>query len=148
MSFDAICFLIYLSLCSLFFFSSRRRHTICALVTGVQTCALPIWKPAPPEPEGDVYQQDQHRHFDQRANDCREGHRRGKPEGGDGNRDGAFEIVARGRERHCRRARIIDLVQLALEADEDELYHEVDGEDGREVGWERWGKSSEISVVR
>src|SRR3546814_5628249 len=26
-----------------FFFSSRRRHTICALVTGVQTCALPIY---------------------------------------------------------------------------------------------------------
>src|SRR3546814_2665861 len=39
----------------LFFFSSRRRHTRCALVTGVQTCALPIFskksyrslKPAP-----------------------------------------------------------------------------------------------------
>src|SRR3546814_7170998 len=29
-----------LELC--FFFSSRRRHTSCALVTGVQTCALPI----------------------------------------------------------------------------------------------------------
>src|SRR3546814_3985576 len=31
-------------LCFLFFcfFSSRRRHTRCALVTGVQTCALPI----------------------------------------------------------------------------------------------------------
>src|SRR3546814_4233118 len=32
-----------------FFFSSRRRHTRCALVTGVQTCALPIsaspWTP-------------------------------------------------------------------------------------------------------
>src|SRR3546814_5168600 len=28
----------YLFVC----FSSRRRHTICALVTGVQTCALPI----------------------------------------------------------------------------------------------------------
>src|SRR3546814_10573302 len=29
-----------------FFFSSRRRHTRCALVTGVQTCALPIsWQP-------------------------------------------------------------------------------------------------------
>src|SRR3546814_9524621 len=28
---------------SVFFFSSRRRHTRCALVTGVQTCALPIW---------------------------------------------------------------------------------------------------------
>src|SRR3546814_3736221 len=26
-----------------FFFSSRRRHTRCALVTGVQTCALPIF---------------------------------------------------------------------------------------------------------
>src|SRR3546814_20702453 len=33
-----------LSLCFfLFFFSSRRRHTRCALVTGVQTCALPIF---------------------------------------------------------------------------------------------------------
>src|SRR3546814_2934373 len=35
------------------FFSSRRRHTSCALVTGVQTCALPICldqrgKPVPP----------------------------------------------------------------------------------------------------
>src|SRR3546814_10798273 len=28
---------------SFFFFSSRRRHTRCALVTGVQTCALPIY---------------------------------------------------------------------------------------------------------
>src|SRR3546814_9246885 len=28
--------------CFVFFFSSRRRHTRCALVTGVQTCALPI----------------------------------------------------------------------------------------------------------
>src|SRR3546814_15281225 len=30
-----------------FFFSSRRRHTRCALVTGVQTCALPISSAAP-----------------------------------------------------------------------------------------------------
>src|SRR3546814_6315420 len=30
------------------FFSSRRRHTSCALVTGVQTCALPISSPASP----------------------------------------------------------------------------------------------------
>src|SRR3546814_20759892 len=30
-----------------FFFSSRRRHTRCALVTGVQTCALPILPPRP-----------------------------------------------------------------------------------------------------
>src|SRR3546814_6992961 len=36
---------IVLLLCCfvVFFFSSRRRHTRCALVTGVQTCALPIY---------------------------------------------------------------------------------------------------------
>src|SRR3546814_11187015 len=32
-----------------FFFSSRRRHTRCALVTGVQTCALPISDDGNPE---------------------------------------------------------------------------------------------------
>src|SRR3546814_6187551 len=35
------CFLCFV----FFFFSSRRRHTRCALVTGVQTCALPICLP-------------------------------------------------------------------------------------------------------
>src|SRR3546814_3908421 len=30
-------------MCFCFFFSSRRGHTSCALVTGVQTCALPIY---------------------------------------------------------------------------------------------------------
>src|SRR3546814_960594 len=29
--------------CDVFFFSSRGGHTRCALVTGVRTCALPIW---------------------------------------------------------------------------------------------------------
>src|SRR3546814_10676067 len=29
--------------CGVVFFSSKRRHTMCALVTGVQTCALPIY---------------------------------------------------------------------------------------------------------
>src|SRR3546814_13939092 len=33
----------------MFFFSSRRRHTRCALVTGVQTCALPIYWTVPRE---------------------------------------------------------------------------------------------------
>src|SRR3546814_17297404 len=28
----------------MFFFSRRRRHTRCALVTGVETCALPIFR--------------------------------------------------------------------------------------------------------
>src|SRR3546814_9004133 len=32
----------FVAMQNLFFFSSRRRHTRCALVTGVQTCALPI----------------------------------------------------------------------------------------------------------
>src|SRR3546814_20251521 len=35
-------FSLLFSFCLFFFFSSRRRHTRCALVTGVQTCALPI----------------------------------------------------------------------------------------------------------
>src|SRR3546814_15737781 len=34
--------ILFLSCLLFFFFSSRRRHTRCALVTGVQTCALPI----------------------------------------------------------------------------------------------------------
>src|SRR3546814_7551719 len=40
------CWIKFISVVSVtnvyFFFSSRRRHTRCALVTGVQTCALPI----------------------------------------------------------------------------------------------------------
>src|SRR3546814_4002837 len=46
---------------ALLFFSSRRRHTRCALVTGVQTCALPISRghllveqPLQDRPIGDV----------------------------------------------------------------------------------------------
>src|SRR3546814_8700856 len=43
-----ICFFVFVSDVSVFFicvfFSSRRRHTRCALVTGVQTCALPIYR--------------------------------------------------------------------------------------------------------
>src|SRR3546814_7927184 len=35
---------VYFLFVLLFFFSSRRRHTRCALVTGVQTCALPIYR--------------------------------------------------------------------------------------------------------
>src|SRR3546814_4052070 len=42
------CFGLSSGLCRVcFFFSSRRRHTRCALVTGVQTCALPISDAAP-----------------------------------------------------------------------------------------------------
>src|SRR3546814_9268888 len=41
MSIYIVLYIIYMYL-FFFFFSSRRRHTRCALVTGVQTCALPI----------------------------------------------------------------------------------------------------------
>src|SRR3546814_7123944 len=35
--------MLFVTVFFIFFFSSRRRHTRCALVTGVQTCALPIY---------------------------------------------------------------------------------------------------------
>src|SRR3546814_11917389 len=42
-------FLVYaVCISCVFFCSSRRRHTRCALVTGVQTCALPIAAPTIP----------------------------------------------------------------------------------------------------
>src|SRR3546814_4460786 len=46
-SFCIILFVFFVDF--LFFFSSRRRHTRCALVTGVQTCALPIYSVISPE---------------------------------------------------------------------------------------------------
>src|SRR3546814_1654581 len=48
--FDALCDVCVGS----FFFSSRRRHTRCALVTGVQTCALPIWPGSTPHLAGEM----------------------------------------------------------------------------------------------
>src|SRR3546814_7004671 len=42
-----------------FCFSSRRRHTSCALVTGVQTCALPIYIGMTARGVGDARQLDQ-----------------------------------------------------------------------------------------
>src|SRR3546814_17148855 len=54
-------------LISEFFCSSRRRHTSCALVTGVQTCALPIWLPrrrtnSAPHPRRDQKNHGPHHH--------------------------------------------------------------------------------------
>src|SRR3546814_3441834 len=42
-----ISYIIIFNFLSFFFFSSRRRHTRCELVTGVQTCALPIYENSP-----------------------------------------------------------------------------------------------------
>src|SRR3546814_8775636 len=57
----------FLFICCVFFFSSRRRHTRCALVTGVQTCALPICEGEESRPRdrrgrgGDEHRADLHR---------------------------------------------------------------------------------------
>src|SRR3546814_1897412 len=54
---DVWSFCFDLDLCDFmcfFFFSSRRRHTRCALVTGVQTCALPISSVSVNSPSGVV----------------------------------------------------------------------------------------------
>src|SRR3546814_7178394 len=40
---SGLCSILFRFCLFFFFFSSRRRHTRCALVTGVQTCALPIY---------------------------------------------------------------------------------------------------------
>src|SRR3546814_17342091 len=57
-----------------FFFSSRRRHTRCALVTGVQTCALPIYRRIElvqmHHSSGDVNGQLQSQCFIHRSNHC------------------------------------------------------------------------------
>src|SRR3546814_16217557 len=45
------------SWCGSFFVSSRRRHTRCALVTGVQTCALPISSARRAEPRSARYRE-------------------------------------------------------------------------------------------
>src|SRR3546814_10202615 len=45
-----------------FLFSSRRRHTSCALVTGVQTCALPIYRPPRAALSRREISADHHRH--------------------------------------------------------------------------------------
>src|SRR3546814_2721777 len=62
MYYSTIIDMVYL-LC--FFFSSRRRHTRCALVTGVQTCALPILR------EGQLLQGIFRRQIAKRAKDER-----------------------------------------------------------------------------
>src|SRR3546814_8210891 len=47
--------MIFLWYFCVFFFSSRRRHTRCALVTGVQTCALPILRKGVYEASRNIY---------------------------------------------------------------------------------------------
>src|SRR3546814_2584274 len=50
----------FVVVCWFFVFSSRRRHTRCALVTGVQTCALPIWPTCSSSVTGGLVTDDEH----------------------------------------------------------------------------------------
>src|SRR3546814_8539051 len=52
LSFGLLCYYTCFFVFVLFFFLSSRRHTRCALVTGVQTCALPISFPGARTPCG------------------------------------------------------------------------------------------------
>ena len=85
-----------------------------------------VGKPAAAQPERDVHEQDQHRHFDQRPDDGGEGDRRGEAEGGDGDRDRQLEIVAGRGEGDRRGARIVGRDQLAHREADDELDDEID----------------------
>src|SRR3546814_10457783 len=69
------CRIVFVSLFHSFVFSSRRRHTRCALVTGVQTCALPIScraKPGAP-PAARAFAQGQSRTTEPARTCCRPG---------------------------------------------------------------------------
>src|SRR3546814_16072910 len=92
-------------------------------------------KPAASEPEGDVDQQDKYRHLDERTDDRGEGDRGRKAEGGDGNSDREFEIIARGRESDRGRARIIGFDELPHPEADDKLDDEIKTEE-RRVGKE------------
>src|SRR3546814_19111815 len=98
-----------------YFFSRIRRHTRCALVTGVQTCALPIWLLFWSAPAGTLagdhgLPSDNAQPQDVRAEDVQENHgpcgpqpsREAGESGGDGG--GSFEMLqgARGAGRSYR----------------------------------------------
>src|SRR3546814_3053701 len=81
----------------IFFLSSRRRHTRCALVTGVQTCALPIsvQRGLEAEEAEAVQRKD---HLDQQRTAEQDGNK-GAGEAGDDQQHGVAEYVARSEER-------------------------------------------------
>src|SRR3546814_4462621 len=59
--------LLFTVCCYGFFFSSRRRHTRCALVTGVQKCALPISKVLADALQGEARWWNDRPHAEERA---------------------------------------------------------------------------------
>src|SRR3546814_1528590 len=125
---------------AMFFFSSRRRHTRCALVTGVQTCALPIYLRALPEvlerfPPGQA-----ELHLSQRTRELvgkRGGevvahHRQGALEADAGLDGDGHQIEGVGQVAPDGRCALLDLAVeprgRELDADHGEQQQEADGE--------------------
>src|SRR3546814_4287850 len=86
-----------------FFFESKRRHTRCALVTGVQTCALPICsEEGRNEEEGDR-EEVRRPQGDEKGSNAKVGSEEGRPEGCEencrkGREEGHEEDCSQGRE--------------------------------------------------
>src|SRR3546814_16060410 len=90
----------------LFFFSSRRRHTRCALVTGVQTCALPIFgSPISSESLAQASQADIVRAFEEMPDATGWNHPNRRMEGG--NIQLAREFASFAREAPARAAAVL-----------------------------------------
>src|SRR3546814_8660501 len=100
-----MCILLRVS-CSLsfvFFFASRRRHTRCALVTGVQTCALPISSACAATTDRDGCGRGPLRKKKRRCKPCDTGVNKGRCNGAQrGSRDGLEIGRASCRERVCQ----------------------------------------------
>src|SRR3546814_77746 len=108
------------------FFSSRRRHTRCALVTGVQTCALPISMLQHRRPRRRQTQADTAGVFIARAFDAEEGRedllvqlrRDARPAVVDANLDAVHERLELNARLAAIFARIVDQVdQRSLDPD-------------------------------
>src|SRR3546814_10231141 len=99
-----------------FFFSSRRRHTRCALVTGVQTCALPIFE----------------RPLDE------EGHEQ------DGAHAEGVELALSSPLALAEQPGEAEGAKAEAD-DQQELHRQPEAEAGREAGGERWARVQRIA---
>src|SRR3546814_8800014 len=103
-----------------FFFSNRRRHTRCALVTGVQTCALPISLRAVagrivPQPEGRPPINTVAIVLDKIAHDRSDGFRHHQlPHLREAWERGLNAIEAEAQARHCRSFAALETAQMDL----------------------------------
>src|SRR3546814_3098884 len=113
-----------------FFFSSRRRHTRCALVTGVQTCALPI-----PVRAAAAYEL---------------GHGCGSVDGGEGGdvakqparEQNAASAIALGERRRQRQPKLLSLIVVVIDG------RELMGEQARRLFEAQAGRDEQVCEQR